>query len=153
MLDTKMTKEDFKHIYGKRWTIETNYDKLKNKIQIENFSGRRKRIIQQDFYANILIFNITTIIKHETNKEIKRKPKKTNKHKYKGYTTNFNIAIGLIKDQMNNIIEATKKRTEENNRRNKEDTANKPNTHKRRNTNKWREKTNYKFNDNNRRAF
>ncbi|WP_257791425.1 transposase [Methanosphaera sp. BMS] len=50
LFDKSMTIDDFKEIYNKRWTIETNYDKLKNKLETENFSGRRKIIIEQDFY-------------------------------------------------------------------------------------------------------
>ena len=46
LFDKSMTIDDFKEIYNKRWTVETNYDKLKNKLETENFSGRRKIIIE-----------------------------------------------------------------------------------------------------------
>ncbi|MCC7553896.1 MAG: transposase [Methanobacteriaceae archaeon] len=69
----KSNKEDLKQIYGKRWKIETNYDRLKNRVKIENFTGHRKTIIQQDFYSNILLFNflIATKLSTEAKKEEK----------------------------------------------------------------------------------
>ena len=104
LFDESMTIEDFKEIYNKRWTIETNYDKLKNKLQTENFSGRRKIIIEQDFYSDIYVFNIATVIKHDANQQIKRQQRKNNKHQYKEYSANFNIAVGLVKKELLNLL-------------------------------------------------
>ena len=41
--------EEMKELYSKRWRIENNYDDLKNKLEIENFTGKRREIIEQDF--------------------------------------------------------------------------------------------------------
>ena len=43
--------EKLKELYGTRWTIEKNYDRLKNKLHIEKFTGKKKIIIEQDFYS------------------------------------------------------------------------------------------------------
>jgi len=37
--------EESKELYFKRWGIKTKFDKLKNKFQIENFSGIKPLII------------------------------------------------------------------------------------------------------------
>ena len=37
-----MTIDDLKYIYGKRWGIETNYNTLKNRFYIENYSSKKK---------------------------------------------------------------------------------------------------------------
>ena len=42
---------------------ETTFDFLKNVIQIENFTARRKLLIKQDFYANIPFYNISITLK------------------------------------------------------------------------------------------
>lgn len=104
LFDKSMTIDDFKEIYNKRWTIETNYDKLKNKLETENFSGRRKIIIEQDFYSDVYVFNIATVIKHDVNEIITRQPRKNNKHRYKEYSANFNIAVGLVKKELLNLL-------------------------------------------------
>ena len=108
--DESFTINDFKEIYNKRWTIETNFDKLKNKLQTENFSGRRKIIIEQDFYSDIYIFNIATTVKHDVNQEIKEKHKNNNKYKYKDYQANFNIATGLVKKELLNLLNPNKEK-------------------------------------------
>ncbi|MDR2830934.1 MAG: transposase [Methanobrevibacter sp.] len=33
---------ELKELYGERWQIEKEYDVLKNKIHMENFSGKRR---------------------------------------------------------------------------------------------------------------
>jgi len=113
LYDESMTIEDFKEIYNKRWIIETNYDKLKNKLQTENFSGRRKIIIEQDFYSDIYVFNIATTVKHDVNQEIKEKRKNKNKYKYKDYQANFNIAIGLVKKELLNLLTPDKEKQQQ----------------------------------------
>jgi IS4 transposase len=50
--------DDLGELYNSRWGIETNYDFLKNIIELEAFSGKTKVSIEQDFYAKILCSNI-----------------------------------------------------------------------------------------------
>lgn len=57
----------------------------KNKIQIEEFAGRRKTIIKQDPYAKIFIYNIAIAIKRNGNIQIKRNKKQQTKNQL--YTT------------------------------------------------------------------
>ena len=113
LFDESMTMEDFKEIYNKRWTIETTYDKLKNKLETENFSGRRKIIIEQDFYSDIYVFNMATVIKHDTNQQITRQPRKNNKHKYKEYQANFNITVGLVKKELLNLLDSDEQKQQQ----------------------------------------
>ena len=47
------TPDELKQLYGERWTVEIDYDRLKNKLYIEKFGGRRQTIIEQDFYSHI----------------------------------------------------------------------------------------------------
>ncbi|MBO6122495.1 MAG: IS4 family transposase [Methanobrevibacter sp.] len=99
ILATNLTSDEFsseelKELYAKRWEIETGYDRLKNLIRIEDFSGRRRRLIEQDFYANIFLYNLANTIKIDANKKIMRQPRKR-KHNYK-YVPNFSKIISLI---------------------------------------------------------
>ena len=59
--------EDLKELYAQRWSIETGFKKLKSQVQIENFSGYRRIIIEQDFYAKIFIYNLATAIQWDSN--------------------------------------------------------------------------------------
>ena len=50
-----MTIDDLKYIYGKRWGIETNYNTLKNRFYIENYSSKKRKGIEQDLYSKFPI--------------------------------------------------------------------------------------------------
>jgi len=97
------TPEELKQLYGDRWKIETNYDRLKNKLHIEKFTGKKKIIIEQDFYSHIYLFNVLIALKHDAEQQITRKPKETTKYKYK-YKTNINTLIGNIKEEMFRLL-------------------------------------------------
>jgi len=89
------TSQELKELYGERWQIEKGYDILKNKIHIENFSGKRKIIIEQDFYSQTLLYNILIGFKNEYNQKIAKNPKYQNcVYKYK---VNINILAGKLK--------------------------------------------------------
>ena len=93
------TSEELKQLYGERWKIETDYDRLKNKLYIEKFSGRRRIIIEQDFYSHIFLLNLLIGLKHDAELKITRKPKETAKYTYE-YRSNVNTLIGEIKNQL-----------------------------------------------------
>src|SRR3712207_9523257 len=73
LLDKKYTLEDLKELYFKRWCVEVKYDELKNRLEIENFTGRTKKAIEQDFYASIYLSNMIELARQESDKIIKEK--------------------------------------------------------------------------------
>ena len=84
-----------KEVYFKRWNIEKSYDVIKNKLEVENFSGYSEIAIKQDFYAQILLFNIIEDIKNTANREIQKEREKSMKtYKYE-YIVNLNILMKL----------------------------------------------------------
>jgi len=58
----KYPTEDFKALYNKRWRIETFFDKLKNRLSLENFTGKTAESVKQDFYSTICISNVETVM-------------------------------------------------------------------------------------------
>ena len=90
----EFTTDDLKELYGQRWTIETGFDKLKNIIDIEAFSGHRRRLIEQDFHAHIFLYNLATTIQIDGYKRIKRKQR--NKNDKILYKPTFTKIIGNI---------------------------------------------------------
>lgn len=95
--------EDFKELYHLRWAVETKYDTLKNKMEIETFSGKNSISILQDFYAKMYLSNVATSIKLESDRiisdyfEEKKRVGKVFKHEYK---TNENVLIGCLKRKL-----------------------------------------------------
>lgn len=54
--------ELFLWLYHQRWGIETYYHQLKNRLDLENFTGRTVESIYQDFYAMLFISNFESIL-------------------------------------------------------------------------------------------
>ena len=92
--------EVFNNLYFLRWGIETNYDRLKNKIEIENFTGLSILSVLQDCYANIFLLNLQSLIAREVQSEIDEN-KIDSKHKYK---VNRNLSLGFMKDKVVDIL-------------------------------------------------
>ena len=103
---TNLEQEEFcaKEIYDlyfKRWKIELLYEKVKNKMVIENFSGQSENIIKQEFYAQIFLLNIAEDLRKDANKKIKQT--KGNGYKY-DYQINMNLLIGNLRKKFIKIV-------------------------------------------------
>jgi len=96
------SKEELKELYGERWQIEKGYDVLKNKIHIENFSGKKRIIIEQDFYAQTLMYNMLIDFKTECNQKL-RKTQQYQNSEYE-YNVNINILAGKLKINLFKIV-------------------------------------------------
>lgn len=109
LLDKEYTIEVLKELYFMRWGIETKYDELKNRLELENFSGTTKIAIEQDFYASIYLSNMVAMARSECDEEVdKANENKTNKYIYK---VNLNVLVGMLKDRLIMILlEPNKKR-------------------------------------------
>lgn len=88
----------FKDLYFKRWGVETYYDVLKNKLQLENFSGYSDISIQQDFNVLLFLSNLQSLIVKEVDEDISEK---YSERKFE-YQVNNNLSLGFMK---NRIIE------------------------------------------------
>jgi hypothetical protein len=95
--DTFVT-ADFQSLYFKRWPIETRYDTLKIKLQLENFTGKTVLSVFQDFYASMFLSNMATFAKYVTDAEIQND--NADKNLDYEYKTNVNILIGKLKDNL-----------------------------------------------------
>ena len=70
IFEDSFTVSDFKKLYFKRWGIEVKYNELKNKLQIENFTGETQIAIEQDFYATLYLSNMAALAKKDANIKI-----------------------------------------------------------------------------------
>ena len=107
----EFTTEDLKELYNKRWTVETGFDRLKNLIEIEDFSGIRRQIIEQDFYAHIFVYNLAMTIKNYAEHHITRTPRNNDEKII--YQSNFAKITGNIYLFFFDIIFGTQTKREE----------------------------------------
>ncbi len=107
MDQNKFSSNDIFSLYHLRWNIEENYKFYKNIAKIENFSGRSKTAIEQDFYATIFACNVSALLMSEAQEELTIELQKSSQKekilKYK-YKVNRNILIGTIKDEIMDIF-------------------------------------------------
>ena len=89
MDQNKFSSNDIFSLYHLRWNIEENYKFYKNIAKIENFSGRSKTAIEQDFYATIFACNVSALLMSEAQEELTIELQKSSqkekilKYKYK----------------------------------------------------------------------
>lgn len=90
----------FKEVYRLRWKIESNYNLLKNNMQLENFSGWKPVCILQDIYAQLFLMNAAAMLEAEMSDQVEKRnsdPERKNK-----VAINRVTCIRLLKD---NVIE------------------------------------------------
>ena len=88
--DGYMSSEEAGELYFNRWKVETKFDILKNKLELENMSGRRVITTFQDFWAKLDIANTVAALKFCTDEQIETNMNPENKY---AQTTNQNRLI------------------------------------------------------------
>ena len=114
LLLTNLPQEDFPtdtlpELYALRWGVETQYDTLKNRLQLENFSGRIWQYVLQDFYATMFLSNIVALARASANTIIAtRDMRKTLKYPH---TVSTNVLIGKLKHKLLRALATDNPRT------------------------------------------
>jgi hypothetical protein len=63
---------DFAELYHCRWGIETYYNLLKSRLDLENFSGLSAEAIRQDLHATIFLSNMESILIEPTQRQLRQ---------------------------------------------------------------------------------
>lgn len=105
ILDSQITPDDFKWAYQKRWGIETKYSDVKNKLQIECFTGYSPVAVLQDFYATMFLANLAGVLEYDLHEEIEAAHfSPENLHIYK---MNITMAISELKKSVVDMLATT----------------------------------------------
>jgi hypothetical protein len=94
------TQEDLKEVYHLRWGIETCYGYMKEELQSGQFSGIRQICIEQDFAANLFLFNLQSLIEKQTEPYLVAVSRK---RKYR-YKINKNSSWASLKNRVVNLF-------------------------------------------------
>ena len=97
----KVPAECFREIYHIRWRIETAYQTLKDRLQMENFTGTKPVLLEQDIYSTIYVSNIAEDIARDIEQEQADRLKNDYKHRM---AVNRTLCIGLLKSDLIYII-------------------------------------------------
>ena len=97
LLDTKAYPyRAFAKLYALRWGIEENYKREKQRLEIENFSGRSPWVLLQDFHAKIFAQNLTAIFVRLAQWMADARYQ----HRRHGYRINFANALSKMKNNL-----------------------------------------------------
>lgn len=89
--------EDFQEIYHMRWQIETAYETLKDRLQLENFTGTKAVLLKQDIYSTIYVSNLAEDIICDIEEQNEEHLKKDYKHTMR---INRSVSIGVLKSDL-----------------------------------------------------
>ena len=101
LFDSHISQQMFRKLYFYRWPVETKYKELKSRLAIEEFSGATTTSVLQEFYINVLLSNLSSLIKNQVDEEIQITAKSTNKYRYQA---NRAFIIGRVKTIVPKIL-------------------------------------------------
>ena len=100
LLDASISGKAFKELYHLRWGIEGFFDLVKNRLVLENFTGKSVESVHQDFWSSIFISNLETILTEETDIELSEQSSR-NRYEQK---VNKAITFNAIKNMVFEIL-------------------------------------------------
>lgn len=105
VLLTNLSEDEFNtaqiyKLYNMRWGIETAFETLKSRLQLENFTGTKPVLLLQDVYSTIYVSNLTEDIIRDMQQE-QNKKETAYKHKM---AINQTLSIGILKNDLIYIL-------------------------------------------------
>lgn len=104
LIEEELSIKEAGELYFSRWNIEKSFDIIKNKINIENFSSKTIIGVKQDFYAQMMVYNMIEDLKRDVEEEMIKNPEL----KY-DYKLNMNILAGIFKKKFVDVLMAPNK--------------------------------------------
>jgi len=89
--------DQFKELYHYRWNEEEAYKLLKNRIELEDFSGKTAKAVRQDFHAKIFLLTLSAAYAHPIEEKVRREFKASEHRKYDQKINRTN-SIAMTKD-------------------------------------------------------
>ena len=112
LLEEKYTHEDIAELYHHRWGIEENYKLFKARAEVEHFSGKTARAVQQDFHAKVFMMTFCAVLAFPIEERVKKEYDQQGRYQQKinrtaalSMTGNISIALFLT-NKIKSAIEA-----------------------------------------------
>lgn len=98
--ETRYPTSLFKPLYHLRWGVETFYDRVKNRLNLENFSGFPVEAVKQDFYATCFISRLESILTQDAGAILDQK---TDQNRYP-QQVNKAVSFNAIQNQVIQLL-------------------------------------------------
>jgi hypothetical protein len=96
LLQSEFDTAEISELYRMRWGIETAYETLKSRLQLENFTGTKPQLLLQDIYSTIYVSNLAEDIIRDVEQELDEKES----HKKHKMAVNQTLSIGILKNDL-----------------------------------------------------
>jgi hypothetical protein len=107
--EDQFEREAFLELYALRWGVETAYDRVKNGLALEKFSGRTTISIRQEFYGAMFLLNYAAMLAAVATEEIAKK--QAGKSLAYAYRANFNLIVADLKGHLSDLLLAKSSRS------------------------------------------
>jgi hypothetical protein len=103
---TNLSREEFDAsevggLYNMRWGVETAFDVLKNNLQMENFTGTKPTLIEQNIYACVYLCNLAHDLIADAEGANAREGRPRGKHPM---AVSRAFTIGVLKDELLGVL-------------------------------------------------
>jgi len=90
----------FKELYHLRWGIEEGYKLLKERLDLEDFSGKTAKAVKQDFHAKILMMTLCAALSFPIEEKVRQESlqEKNNNQRKHEKKLNHTSALGMLYD-------------------------------------------------------
>lgn len=105
---------EFKALYHLRWTEEEAYKLLKNRLELEAFTGKTARAVRQDFFAKVFMMTLAAAYAHPIEEKVRSEYQQNEERKHsqkinrtQSLSAVRDILIGtMLKQQYDKALEA-----------------------------------------------
>lgn len=91
--------QEFKELYHQRWNEEEAYKLLKNRAEVERFSGRTAKAVKQDFLAKVFLMSLMAAYAHPIEEKVREEYKADADRKYDQKINRTN-ALAMTRDML-----------------------------------------------------
>jgi hypothetical protein len=97
---TQYPRELFSELYHCRWGVEEGYKLLKERLDLEDFSGKTARAVKQDFHAKILMMTLCAALSFPIEEKVRAESleEKNNNERKHEKKINRTSALGMFYD-------------------------------------------------------
>lgn len=104
--------EGLKGCYWMRWPAETTYEYMKDRLQMENFTGTKPVLIEQDVYATGYLANLAFDLAREADEAAGERIEAEGKEYKHEMVANRTFAIGSLKEDLYSLVLAGERERE-----------------------------------------
>jgi len=92
--------EAFAQIYHWRWGIETYYNRLKSRLDLEHWSGQTEESVRQDFHATVFLSNLESVLSRTAEQELAQ----ATAHRSNPAQLNRAVCLHTLKNNIINLL-------------------------------------------------